>query len=363
MPRIVCSELYKTYGNMPIFQGLNLEFQKASFSVVVGPSGCGKSSLLRLIAGLENLDGGKILFDGQDFSSMPPKDRSVGMVFQNYSLYPHLKVKENLAFPLKVQPLSKTEKAEKIAAVAKMLNLEKVLEKYPRQLSGGQKQRVAIGRCLIRNPRVYLFDEPLSNVDQRLRENLRSEIRHLHNQNGWTTILVTHDQAEAMSLADQIIVMRDGTINQIGAPEDLYHQPTNLFVAQFIGFPEINRLEGKLEQGVFKTALPEDMHFPEWAGCDLTKATLSIRPNDLKLAEETPADPNAYIEISAPVVSRQFQGSFYHSQISVGGRLWWVESKQAFAGEGPRRFYLPKDKILWFDAEGNRLLPKKLVAK
>ncbi|MGB3339332.1 MAG: sn-glycerol-3-phosphate ABC transporter ATP-binding protein UgpC [Devosia sp.] len=231
----------KAYGNTPVIHGVDIEINKGEFVVFVGPSGCGKSTLLRMIAGLEEITGGDLLINDQRVNDVDPSNRGVAMVFQTYALYPHMSVDQNMGFGLRMNGMPKAEVAERVMRAARILQIEELLDRKPRQLSGGQRQRVAIGRAIVRNPQVFLFDEPLSNLDAELRVATRLEIAKLHHQlAGSTMIYVTHDQVEAMTLADKIVVLRKGVVEQIGAPMELYERPANLFVAGFIGSPRMN---------------------------------------------------------------------------------------------------------------------------
>ena len=238
----------KSFGSTEILHGVDITVPEGSFTVLVGPSGCGKSTLLRMIAGLEQITDGEISIGGQVVNAVPPKQRDVAMVFQNYALYPHMKVYDNMAFALKLAKMDTPTIDEKVRRAADILNLGEYLERYPRQLSGGQRQRVAMGRAIVRDPQVFLFDEPLSNLDAKLRVQMRTEIRELHQRLSSTSIYVTHDQIEAMTMADQIVVMRDGYIEQTGAPLELYDRPANTFVASFIGSPAMNLIEGTVRR-------------------------------------------------------------------------------------------------------------------
>ncbi len=244
MGRIVLKDVTKDFGPVNVIRPLNLEINDGEFVVFVGPSGCGKSTLLRLIAGLENVTDGVIEINGQDATDMPPGKRGLAMVFQSYALYPHLTVAQNIAFPLRMAGLSRKEQRNRIEAAAKVLNLTDYLDRRPKQLSGGQRQRVAIGRAIVREPSAFLFDEPLSNLDAALRVGMRLEISELHKRLDTTMIYVTHDQVEAMTMADKIVVLNEGIIEQVGSPLELYDKPNNLFVARFIGSPRMNIVEG-----------------------------------------------------------------------------------------------------------------------
>lgn len=244
MGRIVLNNVTKSFGETQVIPPLDLTIEDGEFAVFVGPSGCGKSTLLRMIAGLEDLTSGAIEIDGEDVTEVPPSKRGLSMVFQSYALYPHMSVRKNIGFPLRMEGLSQADIDAKVEAAAKSLNLMDYLDRKPAALSGGQRQRVAIGRAIVRNPSAFLFDEPLSNLDAALRVGMRLEISEMHKRMETTMIYVTHDQVEAMTMADKIVVLRAGNIEQVGSPLELYHRPRNLFVAGFIGSPKMNILEG-----------------------------------------------------------------------------------------------------------------------
>ena len=246
MAQVELRGVCKSFGKTEVIHNVELEINKGEFVVFVGPSGCGKSTLLRLIAGLETLSAGGIVIADKAVSDLPPSKRGIAMVFQSYALYPNMTVYHNMAFSLDLQGFSKKEIKERVEAAAKILQMEELLDRRPAALSGGQRQRVAIGRAIVRNPDVFLFDEPLSNLDAALRHDTRVEIARLHNQLGATTIYVTHDQVEAMTLADKIVVLKDGEVMQVGAPMDLFNMPANEFVAGFLGSPKMNFFEGTL---------------------------------------------------------------------------------------------------------------------
>ena len=244
MGRIQLKQVQKKFGDVEVIPPLDLEINDGEFVVFVGPSGCGKSTLLRLIAGLEDTTSGNIEIDGKDATALPPSKRSLAMVFQSYALYPHMSVRKNIAFPMRMAKMPIEEQNKRIEAAAKALNLTDYLDRRPGQLSGGQRQRVAIGRAIVREPAAFLFDEPLSNLDAALRVGMRMEISELHKKLDTTMIYVTHDQVEAMTMADKIVVLQAGVIEQVGSPLDLYHSPRNKFVAGFIGSPKMNQIEG-----------------------------------------------------------------------------------------------------------------------
>ena len=244
MGRIVLEGVTKSFGETQVIPPLDLTIEDGEFAVFVGPSGCGKSTLLRLIAGLEDTTSGKVVIDGDDVTQVSPSKRGLAMVFQTYALYPHMTVRKNIAFPMRMAGMSEQEQEAKIKAAAESLNLTDYLDRKPGQLSGGQRQRVAIGRAIVRDPSAFLFDEPLSNLDAALRVGMRLEITEMHKRMGTTMIYVTHDQVEAMTMADKIVVLQAGVIEQVGSPLDLYHKPQNKFVAGFIGSPKMNLIEG-----------------------------------------------------------------------------------------------------------------------
>ncbi|GGF89347.1 ABC transporter ATP-binding protein [Azorhizobium oxalatiphilum] len=253
----------KAYGSTPVIHGVDIDIHDGEFVVLVGPSGCGKSTLLRMIAGLENISGGEIRIGNRVVNEVPPKERDIAMVFQNYALYPHMTVGANMGFSLKLRKAPKAEIDARVNRAAGILGLSHLLDRFPRQLSGGQRQRVAMGRAIVRDPQVFLFDEPLSNLDAKLRVQMRTEIKELHQRLKTTTVYVTHDQIEAMTMADKIVVMHDGVVEQIGAPLDLYDQPANQFVAGFIGSPSMNFIKGKVQvNGTAAFVTPSGAKFP-----------------------------------------------------------------------------------------------------
>ncbi|MCV9945391.1 ABC transporter ATP-binding protein [Rhizobium sp. BT-175] len=247
MAGVQFADVRKSFGSFPVIKGVDIDIADGEFVILVGPSGCGKSTLLRMLAGLENISGGEIKIGGRVVNTLPPKDRDIAMVFQNYALYPHMTVQENMGFSLMLNKAPKAEAEKRVKYAAGILGLDKLLDRYPRQLSGGQRQRVAMGRAIVRDPEVFLFDEPLSNLDAKLRVAMRAEIKELHQRLKTTTVYVTHDQIEAMTMADKIVVMHDGVVEQIGTPLELYDKPANLFVGGFIGSPAMNMIKGRLD--------------------------------------------------------------------------------------------------------------------
>ncbi|MCA0422044.1 MAG: sn-glycerol-3-phosphate ABC transporter ATP-binding protein UgpC [Proteobacteria bacterium] len=285
MARVDLKNVRKSYGTVPVIHGVDLTIEDGEFVVFVGPSGCGKSTLLRMIAGLEEINGGDILIEGERMNAVPPAKRGIAMVFQSYALYPHMSVRKNLSFGLETARAPKAEIEAKVAKAAEILRIEHLLDRKPKQLSGGQRQRVAIGRAIVREPRLFLFDEPLSNLDAELRVQMRVEIAKLHSDLGTSMVYVTHDQVEAMTLADKIVVLHGGVIEQVGSPLDLYNNPANIFVAGFIGSPRMNFFKGKAVAGktlaleMAGTVIPVPLTPP--AG--LTDVVLGVRPEHISI--------------------------------------------------------------------------------
>jgi multiple sugar transport system ATP-binding protein len=304
MASVTLRNIRKSYGTVEVIHGVNLDIEDGSFVVLLGPSGCGKSTLLRSIAGLENITSGDIEIGSTRVNDVHPKDRNIAMVFQNYALYAHMNVKDNMSFSMVLAKKPQAEIDEKVAWAAKILNLEPYLARYPRELSGGQRQRVAMGRAIVRNPAVFLFDEPLSNLDAKLRVQMRTEIKELHERLRTTTVYVTHDQIEAMTMADKIVILRDGVIEQQGSPLDVYDHPANLFVASFIGSPAMNLLAGNVKgQNVIassgaKLPLPKGHKAKEGQ-----KVIYGIRPEhlevgkgfDVKVSVTEPTGPEIHV--------------------------------------------------------------------
>ncbi|ARU02354.1 ABC transporter ATP-binding protein [Yoonia vestfoldensis] len=289
MAKVALRAVRKSYGNIEVIKGIDLLVEHGEFCVFVGPSGCGKSTLLRMISGLEPISGGQVIIDDEIVNDVPAADRGLAMVFQSYALYPHMTVRQNLSFGLENIQTPKAEIKTKIAGVAKMLQIEPLLERRPKDLSGGQRQRVAIGRAVVREPRVFLFDEPLSNLDAELRVDMRGEIAALHKRLGNTIIYVTHDQVEAMTMADKIAVLRLGALEQYGAPLDLFNRPNNIFVAGFIGSPKMNFIQGEIDADdcqllVLKTGETMTLPARQFSLRPGQAVTLGVRPNDLQPA-------------------------------------------------------------------------------
>jgi multiple sugar transport system ATP-binding protein len=289
MAKVTIRDVRKNYGSVEVIHGVDVDIEDGEFVVLVGPSGCGKSTLLRMIAGLEDVTNGMVAIGKTIVNNLPPAKRDIAMVFQSYALYPHMTVSQNMAFSLKLRRIDATAIEQRIKAAAEILGLTSYLDRYPRQLSGGQRQRVAMGRAIVREPQVFLFDEPLSNLDAKLRVQMRTEIKQLHQRLKTTTIFVTHDQIEAMTMADKIVVMQNGVIEQIGSPLDLYDRPKNLFVAGFIGSPAMNFIEGVVHRNGALMVAAGDIRLPVPAKHDLREnqeVIFGVRPEHLQLAEE-----------------------------------------------------------------------------
>jgi len=290
MASVGIRDVKKAFGTAHVIHGVNIAIADGEFVVLVGPSGCGKSTLLRMIAGLENITAGEIRIGERVVNNVPPKERDIAMVFQNYALYPHMTVADNMGFSLKLRGAPKAEIDQRVDRAANILGLKPLLERYPRQLSGGQRQRVAMGRAIVRDPQVFLFDEPLSNLDAKLRVAMRTEIKELHQRLKTTTVYVTHDQIEAMTMADKIVVMHDGIVEQIGTPLDLYDKPGNLFVAGFIGSPAMNFLKGRVSaNGAVAFEGPNGVKLPlrtAPAASAGRPAVYGIRPEHFAIADD-----------------------------------------------------------------------------
>jgi multiple sugar transport system ATP-binding protein len=311
--------VHKHFGGTHVIRGVDIEIADGEFAVLVGPSGCGKSTLLRMIAGLEEIGDGEIAIGGKVVNSMQPKERDIAMVFQNYALYPHMKVRDNMAFSMLLAKRPQAEIDARVKKAADILGLADLLERYPRQLSGGQRQRVAMGRCIVRDPQVFLFDEPLSNLDAKLRVAMRTELKELHQRLKTTSIYVTHDQIEAMTMADQIVVMRDGIVEQRGQPLELYDRPANLFVAGFIGSPAMNFLPGTLK-GNGQVELAGGVLMPAPAGAkgqEGQRVIYGVRPEHLSMATGGPALPAQVVVVEPTGADTQVFARFGEVQMTA----------------------------------------------
>lgn len=351
MARIQLRNIDKQFGSVEVLRDINLEFDDGEFIVLVGPSGCGKSTLLRMIAGLEPISAGELLIDGKRMNELPPRSRDIAMVFQSYALYPHMDVSRNLGFSLEIRRAEATEKTTRVDKAARILGLDRLLDRLPKALSGGQRQRVAMGRAIVRDPKAFLFDEPLSNLDASLRVEMRLEIARLHQRLGSTMVYVTHDQVEALTLADRIVVLHDGDVQQVGTPLELYDRPENLFVAQFIGSPTMNMLEVKADEQ--SLLLNNGARIVMASVPELAQAsTLGVRPEHVVLVSPQEGDVSGQVE----VVERLGSDSFVYIQVSEIGRLLvrCSGNTRLMAGEAVGlRFDL--DHAHLFDSRGKRL--------
>jgi multiple sugar transport system ATP-binding protein len=313
MAAVALRKVEKSFGSTRVVHGVEFGIEDGEFCVLVGPSGCGKSTLLRMIAGLEEISEGEIAIGGRVVNDIAPKERDIAMVFQNYALYPHMTVRENMAFSLKLAKVPAEQAQQRVAEAAGILGLGEYLDRYPRQLSGGQRQRVAMGRAIVRKPQVFLFDEPLSNLDAKLRVQMRTEIKELHQRLKTTSVYVTHDQIEAMTMADRIVVMNAGRVEQIGSPLELYDNPANLFVAGFIGSPAMNFIPGKVSGGRVEMRGGVSFALPEGSKAQ-GEVILGVRPEHLAVSDEglpaevvvvepTGADTQIYCKLAGVEVS------------------------------------------------------------
>lgn len=348
MSKIILDNVRKSYGgNIEVIKGVSLEIQDGEFVVLVGPSGCGKSTLLRMIAGLEGISSGTIAIGDRVVNDVEPAERDIAMVFQNYALYPHMSVRDNLAYGLKNRKTPKDEIERRIAKAAKALEIEPFLDRKPRQLSGGQRQRVAMGRAIVREPAAFLFDEPLSNLDAKLRVQMRVEIKRLQRALGTTSVYVTHDQMEAMTMADRLVVLNAGNIEQVGTPIELYEKPASTFVATFIGSPSMNLLESG-DNNVWQPG--DAVPLPS------TKYTFGVRPEDIRIIENGEADANGFnTEVRIDAIELVGAESYIHSSLADGKSLIFrVAGRSEHAiDEKIKIGALAKD-IHIFDADGRR---------
>ncbi|NTA38522.1 ABC transporter ATP-binding protein [Agrobacterium salinitolerans] len=360
MAELSLKNVVKRYGALEVIHGANLEVKDGEFVVFVGPSGCGKSTLLRMIAGLEDISGGDIVIGGKTVSDADPADRGIAMVFQSYALYPHMTVAENLSFGLRMNGNPKADTQKRVKRAAEILQINELMERRPKQLSGGQRQRVAIGRAIVREPQVFLFDEPLSNLDAELRVQMRVEISRLHKQLGTTMIYVTHDQTEAMTLADKIVVLRAGNIEQVGAPLDLYDDPANRFVAGFVGSPKMNFLDativGSSAEGVtlsldsdptVRLSLPVTARLNEGA-----RVSLGMRPEHFSDADAGDADLTVHVDVAEHLGNT----SYVYARTEGGEQLIIERPESRDVGNRDRLTVgLSTRRAFLFDSKGDRL--------
>jgi multiple sugar transport system ATP-binding protein len=320
---IVFRNVSKRYGDLVVVDDLSLEIDDGEFVVLLGPSGCGKTTTLRMLAGLETITSGDIYVLGERINDVPTQQRDLAMVFQSYALYPHMSIAENIGYPLRVRKLDRNKRDNRIAKVAKLLEIEHLLERRPRQLSGGERQRVALARAIVREPRAYLMDEPLSNLDARLRVQMRGELKHLQHELRTTTIYVTHDQAEAMTLASRVAVMNKGRLQQFDTPLNIYNHPANRFVAEFVGSPSMNFIEGRIERGMFMSnMITFPVHRPD------SNVTMGIRPEHIRVYSEP---QNGTIEASVYVTELMGNETFVF--LSVGNQRMIARAPADFRAE------------------------------
>jgi multiple sugar transport system ATP-binding protein len=348
MADVALRDVVKRYDDVEAVRRINLDITDKEFIVLVGPSGCGKSTTLRMIAGLEEITDGDILIDGEKVNDVPPKDRDIAMVFQNYALYPHMTVFENMSFGLRLRKVAKSEIRQRVEQAARILDITELLDRRPKQLSGGQRQRVAMGRAIVRNPKVFLFDEPLSNLDAKLRVQMRTEIKRVHQKVKTTTVYVTHDQVEAMTLADRVVVMNGGRIDQIGTPNDLYHHPRTRFVAGFIGSPAMNFIPCRLEQNGAGLTLrmSDDLGVPvpesraaRYRGVVGKPLLLGLRPEHITEPKGDQREPRSEFTITLDVVEPMGMETMVF--FTVGGTEVWgrVDPPSATGPGQPMRLY------------------------
>ena len=349
MSKIVIKNLEKSFGENKVINNFNIDIKDGEFIVLVGPSGCGKSTLLRMVSGLESIDQGEIFLDTKLINNLIPSKREIAMVFQSYALYPHMNVFENMSFGLKMEKISKNEISEKVNHAAATLQIEDLLERKPKQLSGGQRQRVAIGRAITRNPKVFLFDEPLSNLDAALRSEMRVEISKLHKKLKTNIIYVTHDQIEAMTLADRIVVLNKGIIEQFGTPNEIYNDPNNIFVAEFIGSPKMNIIKINKEQIInsntielFKNKITfENLDFKD-------EIYLGIRPEDISIKD----DCEIQLDVKVDLIENLGFEKIIYAKLSDNQII--IKSSEDINNHS-LKISFSKDKVLFFDKNKNRI--------
>ena len=349
MSEIIIKNLNKSYGNNKVINSFDIEIQDGEFIVLVGPSGCGKSTLLRMISGLETVDEGEIFLDKKLINNLIPSKRGIAMVFQSYALYPHMNVYENMSFGLKMEKLSKNEIDQKVNEAANTLQIKDLLERKPKELSGGQRQRVAIGRAITRNPKLFLFDEPLSNLDAALRSEMRVEISKLHEKMKSNIIYVTHDQVEAMSLADRIVILNNGNIEQFGTPNEIYSDPNNIFVAEFIGSPKMNIIRIDKENiinGNTLKVLNNEIKFKQLNLKD--EIYLGIRPEDISVKDEHSIKFEVKVDL---IENLGFERIIYSSSQNNEIKIKTSENIQS----GTLKISFPENKLYLFDKDKNRI--------
>jgi ABC-type sugar transport system ATPase subunit len=366
-PRLKIDSVTKSYENGDVvLKNFSLSIMKKEFLVLVGPSGCGKSTLLRIVAGLDRAESGAIYMDGEDVSDMSPGDRNIAMVFQDYALYPSMTVEENLSFGLRMRHVEKTEIRRQVDRAAQVLGIEPLLGRKPKQLSGGQRQRVAIGRAIVRNVNLFLFDEPLSNLDAQLRSHMRIELASLHSMIGATSVYVTHDQIEAMTLADRIVVMNRGKIQQIGTPTELYNHPGNRFVASFIGSPTMNFLEGEIVHEGSRKWFQSGNLLVDLRDCSIPRSqvcTLGVRPEAVKILTKEGRESVGVVDFDVSVKLKEAHGYETHMVVDAHGQQLIIRSANPFRQEIMRTanpgeklaVTLDRKQLHFFGKDGNRL--------
>ncbi len=349
MSKINIKNLEKSFGENKVINNFNIDIKDGEFIVLVGPSGCGKSTLLRMVSGLESIDRGEIFLDTKLINNLIPSKREIAMVFQSYALYPHMNVFENMSFGLKMEKISKNEINEKVNHAATILQIEDLLERKPKQLSGGQRQRVAIGRAITRNPKVFLFDEPLSNLDAALRSEMRVEISKLHKKLKTNIIYVTHDQIEAMTLADRIVVLNKGIIEQFGTPDEIYNDPNNIFVAEFIGSPKMNIVKVNNEQIINSNTIELFKNKITFENFDFKdEIYLGIRPEDISIK----SDHEIKLDVKVDLIENLGFEKIIYSKLSDNQII--IKSSEDINNQ-PLKISFSKDKVLFFDKNKNRI--------
>lgn len=364
MANVKLNNISKVYeGNVKAVENANFNINDKEFLVLVGPSGCGKSTILRMIAGLEEISSGELYIDGKLVNKLPPKDRDIAMVFQNYALYPHMSVYDNIAFGLKLRKFKKSDIEERVRNASEILGLNKLLSRKPKALSGGQRQRVALGRAIVRQPKVFLFDEPLSNLDAKLRVQMRTEISKLHKKLNATMVYVTHDQTEAMTMGDRIVVLKDGVVQQIDTPMNLYKYPKNKFVAGFIGTPAMNFIEGKIinnDKLIFE-ANDKSFNLPLFddqrkiiKGKNVTKVTIGIRPEDIYLQSSNKFELKK--EILVEVVEPMGNETFIYFKLGNSNIIARSQQNKEITAGQKIEIYLNQLKVYFFDQDEKRII-------
>ncbi|KFA87282.1 ABC transporter ATP-binding protein [Archangium violaceum] len=362
MAGVVFKNVAKRYGDVSVIEGLDLDIRDHEFMVLVGPSGCGKSTALRMIAGLEEISGGNLSIGERVVNQLPPKDRDVAMVFQNYALYPHMTIRENLEFGLKIRKTPKPEMDRLVNEAAEILGITHLLERKPKQLSGGQRQRVALGRAIVRKPAVFLFDEPLSNLDAKLRVQMRSEIKKLQQRLGVTSVYVTHDQIEAMTMGHRIAVMKDGKLQQLGTPLEVYERPANVFVAQFIGSPPMSFTSATLsangevlEGDGFKLPVPQSLR-PVTAGKGGRELKVGIRPDHILSPSATARGETASLEVKVELVEPLGNEVIVHSRLAENALVFRLPPQHTPETGAKMAVVIELESLHLFDAETEQRL-------